>query len=186
MAKKSRWRTPEMKSAVARYAPAFREVHDAITHQHQEKLKSLQSMSDRVITKFGLERPTWMTAEYLKKSREQVNRSQVELAGLAGISRSIIANWEAGVIAPGLETADKVYDALEKEGSVLAVLALRDISDMEEEASLESLQMIDREFRLLTEHQKSLHTHLEECRLEKARIDARVMELTWGSGKVGK
>ena len=50
--------------------------------------------------------------EQLRKRREELGISRVELAGRLGISRSAVGNYETGVSAPKEEVLLRLFDAL--------------------------------------------------------------------------
>ena len=83
--------------------------------------------------------------EQLRKRREELGISRVELAGRLGISRSAVGNYETGVSAPKEEVLLRLFDALGVDPNYLyrdAYRAHGGIRSDEEQALLEGYRRL--------------------------------------------
>ncbi|MEI3103345.1 MAG: helix-turn-helix transcriptional regulator [Oscillospiraceae bacterium] len=119
--------------------------------------------------------------EQLRKRREELGISRVELAGRLGISRSAVGNYETGVSAPKEEVLLRLFDALGVDPNYLyrdAYRAHGGIRSDEEQALLEGYR------RLSLAGRQTVHTMvraLEDLQQESERLqplqDSRTIPL---------
>lgn len=111
--------------------------------------------------------------EQLRKRREELGISRVELAGRLGISRSAVGNYETGVSAPKEEVLLRLFDALGVDPNYLyrdAYRAHGGIRSDEEQALLEGYR------RLSLAGRQTVHTMvraLEDLQQESERLQPR-------------
>ena len=111
--------------------------------------------------------------EQLRKRREELGISRVELAGRLGISRSAVGNYETGVSAPKEEVLLRLFDALGVDPNYLyrdAYRAHGGIRSNEEQALLEGYR------RLSLAGRQTVHTMvraLEDLQQESERLQPR-------------
>lgn len=120
---------------------------------------------DPIITKLE-PHAFWLASECIKQAREEVGLSQRSLATAAGISNSVIANWEAGAKEAGWENVVRLYAALEERGSEHARKALLGITETDKEISLVIVSQIERDRQLV-------EARLKKCDAEIQRLKAR-------------
>ena len=111
--------------------------------------------------------------EQLRKRREELGISRVELAGRLGISRSAVGNYETGVSAPKEEVLLRLFNALEADPNYLyrgSYLYQSGPDTDEEQALLEGYR------RLSLAGRQTVHTMvraLEDLQQESERLQPR-------------
>ena len=129
MARKNKFTASKMSVDVPRYAPVFKKLRAAMAREYSEKIKFVETEAVGFIRDLR-ELPFWLNGEYLAKAREEANLSQHDLAGLSHVSRSVIANYETGVITVPFDVAAKVYLALEPLGGHLCANGKRGLAEV--------------------------------------------------------
>ncbi|HXL23833.1 MAG TPA: helix-turn-helix transcriptional regulator [Candidatus Dormibacteraeota bacterium] len=111
----------------------------------------------------------WIGPAALKKRREDVGLSQQELAQIAGITRSVIANYETGVTFPSLDNAMRMYQVFEALGSKEAREIFLSIAKWDNDISRATLRLFDEEALVLETRRRKVEERLAQVEAMMAK-----------------
>lgn len=158
---------------IAQYDHVFREMRAAITKVYAATLKWLAAEQARHVETLS-KNPFWMQPAYLVQARVEAGLSQQGLADLARISRSAIANVEAGIrITVGV--VDKIYTVLEPLGGESAANGLRGVLELDRETKRAGIELYKRQLASMNAGLDALQSELAECDAEISRLDQKAV-----------